>query len=185
MRCFLAIRVSPLLEPLLHALGELRAMDRSIRAVAPENLHLTLQFLGETDRQQLDDIVSATRAAASNIPSCTLPVKDVGVFPSLRRPTVVWAGLALSDDHPLRSLVTRLGEQLKPLGFLPEERAYQPHITMARIKARPPAELSDFLKKYADRNFGQIELRKVDLMISELTPHGPQYSVNDSVALAE
>jgi 2'-5' RNA ligase len=179
-RAFLAVAVPPL-PALLRALGTLRALGPAVRPVAPENLHITLRFLGETPAQSLPAIASAVRTAAADTTAFEFELVSTGLFPDSQRPAVVWAGTRGAE--PLQSLVAQLTPGLAELGLVPEDRPWVCHLTLARIRARPPAELHRFLEKTREQNFGRVRVAALDLMLSTLTPHGPQYAVAHSVAL--
>jgi RNA 2',3'-cyclic 3'-phosphodiesterase len=179
-RAFIAVEVPPL-PPLLAALAELRDLGRAVRAVAPENLHLTLRFLGETPAEQLGAVAEVIRQQALKTPAFAFDLRGVGLFPDMSRPTVVWA--AGQGDGPLIQLAAALAPGLEALGFASEQRPFVCHLTLARIKARPPAELRQFLDRYRGESFGVVRVGSVDLMLSELLPNGPQYSVAATVGL--
>ena len=181
-RIFIAINLPPL-KPLMEALGELRQMGRALRAVAPENLHITTRFLGEADASTIESVRSAISDAVEPHSAFDLKLCGVGVFPNERRPSVVWAGVDAESAQPLVAINNRLQPLLEDLGFAAESRPFQPHLTLARIKARPPGALRDFLDRYDSGDFGTMKVKSVDLMMSQLLPAGPQYSVLASFTL--
>ncbi len=177
VRTFVAVRV-PAMPPLLEALGRLRQMGRAVKAVAPENLHFTLRFLGELDHEQLAAIGRAVRASVAGLDAFEMTLHGVGCFPNERRPAVVWAGVAdETGGERLGKIAGRLSDELELIGYGREERAFSAHLTLARIKARPPAALGTFLKAHREAAFGPIAVKQVEVMTSKLLPTGPQYSV--------
>jgi 2'-5' RNA ligase len=104
-----------------------------VRWVAPEGIHLTLQFLGAVPEERLPAIEDAVAAAASASRPLALEVKGAGGFPSARRPRVVWAGVE-GDRTALAALAADLGRRLAPLGFTPDERPFSPHLTLGRAR---------------------------------------------------
>jgi 2'-5' RNA ligase len=179
-RAFIAVTVPPL-PALLRALGELRDMGPALRPPAPENLHLTLRFLGETPAASLDAVAASVRASVADLPAFDFELYGTGVFPDPARPSVLWAGAR--GAQPLADLVACLAPPLETLGFAPETRPWVAHLTLARIRSRPPAELHRFLEKTRDRSFGSVHVAHIDLMLSDLTPHGPQYHLAASLEL--
>ena len=125
IRTFIAVKIPAIGESGLHSaesrlklqpvLKSLAAMGWPVAAVSPDNLHVTLKFLGETPVSQLDAIQQAITAAVINQAPCTLKVEPLGAFPNADRPSVVWAGLVGAE--PLAALAERLEALLDPLGF--------------------------------------------------------------------
>lgn len=155
---------------------DLRKLSADLKWVEPENLHLTVQFLGNVSEEQVPDVTEALNRAAAGIAPFSLKLSGVGVFPSRERPRVFWAGAA-GDTAPLLKLSRQVRRELKELGFDPGENAFSPHLTLARL--RSPAGFSDVLdraeKAAENRVFGTAKIKTVDLMLSELGPGGPKY----------
>lgn len=125
--------------------------------VCPEGLHLTLKFLGDIQEGQVEEIKEALRPVLDSARVLTVSFTHLGVFPDTRAPRVLWVGCrATPSVTALVELATAIDQALVPLGFEPERRPFQPHLTMARIKegARP---------------FGQAVLRS-RLLDLNLTP---------------
>jgi 2'-5' RNA ligase len=193
VRAFVAIGLGEELKRELVAiqrrLGE-AAIKRQIRWlvrwVAPQNIHLTLKFLGEVDAARIPELTTALHGATENIESFTLTVRDLGCFPSAKRPNVIWAGL----NGQLPSLVEfarRVEDAFGALGFPREARPFSPHLTLGRIKreARPPerAAIGETVEQFAAKELGIIAARAVHLIRSDLKPDGPIYSTLSTVKL--
>jgi 2'-5' RNA ligase len=114
---------------------EAEAWADKVRWVPDENLHLTLQFLGDLASDRVPAIAAAVRDAAAGAPEIVCCLTAVSAFPSASRVRVIVA--ELSEAPGLESLSRRLGEALAPLGFEPEKRPFRPHITLGRVR-RPP-----------------------------------------------
>lgn len=181
LRTFFAIPI-PATAELRQAVQSLAGLGRTTRAVNPETLHITLKFLGDTSEEQVPAIAGAADAVAARCSRFTPRLVGLGVFPSERRPSVVWAGI--HDAEPLCRLATELDAAMRPLGFSPEGRPFQPHLTLARIRTKPPKELAGLLRDHAATNFGTAEITAVELLRSELLPAGPHYTVLHTSALA-
>ncbi len=100
-----------------------------------DNLHITTQFIGEWPEARLDEI----KQALAGVPArgaIDIRVKGIGWFPNERRPRVLWAGI--DGGEPLRALAQATGEALAKAGVAIEERAFTPHLTLARIREREP-----------------------------------------------
>jgi 2'-5' RNA ligase len=103
-------------------------------------------------------------------------INGLGVFPDLRYPRVVWAGITEGADQ-LKSVFNQLEPRLLGLGFTPDPKGFSPHLTIARVKSgRNKAELANFVTENANFDFGTIAARCLRLKRSDLTPKGPIYS---------
>jgi 2'-5' RNA ligase len=154
-----------------------RAADE-VRWVAPENVHLTLQFLGAVPEPRLADVAAAVAAAAGAVAGpFSLEVRGAGGFPNARRPRVVWLGLE-GDLAALRALVADLGRRLAPLGFPPEERAFSAHLTLGRARdGRGAPGLAGALAQAAQGDGIAWRAAEVVLFESHLSPKGARYEV--------
>jgi RNA 2',3'-cyclic 3'-phosphodiesterase len=151
-----------------------RAADE-VRWVPPENVHLTLQFLGAVPEERVPAVEEAVRAAAAGSHPLSLEVKGAGGFPNARRPRVVWIGLA-GDVDALGALVADLGRRLAPLGFPPEERRFSPHLTIGRARdGRGAPGLAGAVAEAAQADGITWRVSDVVLVESHLSPHGPRY----------
>jgi RNA 2',3'-cyclic 3'-phosphodiesterase len=180
LRTFIAVPLNPgaRLRPVI---ARLAAMGRAVKAVDAEQLHLTLKFLGDTEAVQVPEIAAAIRETVADRSTFTLHVRGMGVFPHARRPTVVWAGV--EDVGPLVEMAGELERRLKSLGFPREKRAYQPHLTLARIRSRPPEDLAELLEQEHRTDFGAVPIESVVYYQSELQPGGAVYAPLETVEL--
>lgn len=183
VRTFIAVRV-PATEPLVEALEQLQTMGAALRAVAVENLHLTLRFLGSVEERRLGELEAMIRRAVQGLGPMEVELAGVGAFPSPTRPNVIWAGVQGRDVGVLQNLAQRLEKSVVEMGFEPESRPWLPHLTLARVKARPPQRLGQFFQKYGRCFFGRVRIDSVDLMLSQLTPQGPIYRAAAVVELS-
>lgn len=103
------------------------------RWVKPENLHLTLKFLGRVKEEKVESITLTLKNLTADFPAFTLQTGKLGVFPSLKRARVVWIDLE-GGRGEAKKLAHLIDEKLSLLGFEKEEREFQPHITLARLK---------------------------------------------------
>lgn len=132
MRLFVALDLpAPVRDDLAAAQSRLRRGGHAVRWASVAGLHLTLQFLGEAD----PGLAPALLAALARIPArdFTLRLGGLGAFPSLDRPRVIWAGLA-GDLGPLAELQAAVVRATGPLGFIPEDRPFAPHLTLGRAR---------------------------------------------------
>lgn len=182
VRAFVAVAV-PAVKPLTGVLEELRRLGRAVRPVPPGDWHVTLKFLGDVPAADVAALAAALRAAAAPVVRARCTLKGLGVFPSLRRPSVVWAGL--TGAGVLGELATRVEAACEPLGFPREARPFHPHLTLARIKSRPPAALADLLAEHEQTEFGEWDATAAVLFESVLERTGPRYVPLATFPLAE
>lgn len=176
MRLFFAVNLpADERDRLYGAVAPLRAAGLPVRWVPPENLHVTLWFLGTVPQPRVAAVREAGARAAAGVGAFDLRLEGVGAFPNARRPRVIWIGVA--DAEPLRRLHAALGRALAPLGFAPEDRPFQPHVTLGRVRDNArPADLARFGELAGAVAYaGAFPVHSLDLMRSELSPQGARY----------
>ncbi len=132
MRCFLGIALPR--EPqrvLEEILAQLRRTDAPVRWVKPENLHITLKFLGELGEDHLENL--KTRLAKVDKPRLELALDGLGTFPPRGTPRVLWAGVQNPTGN-LKRLAAELGRAAVRVGVPREERPFHAHITLGRLR---------------------------------------------------
>ncbi|MBO2518820.1 MULTISPECIES: RNA 2',3'-cyclic phosphodiesterase [Limnochorda] len=182
-RLFIAV---PLTAALQEAVVRVRAPlpdGRAIRWVAPENLHITLRFLGSVPERRLADVAGALAEASRLVGPFLLELGSCGYFPPRGTPRVLWVGVAAGGDQ-LSSLAAAVEEALARRGFPRETRAFRPHVTVARIRegASLPG-VEQWLAAWEGESFGQMPVETVHLMESQLRPQGPLYRTLSQVPL--
>ena len=152
----------------------------SVRWVAGENIHVTLKFLGNAQPAQRDAVIGAMERVAARVPPFSVLIAGVKVVGRRKRPHMVWATVADSDNR-LRRLHGRAERLLDQVGFAREERPFTPHITLARIRGGLASWEQELLEDWAtsQQNATALPLpvKDVVLMKSELQPQGAQYTV--------
>jgi 2'-5' RNA ligase len=181
LRTFFAIKVeqTPGLRR-LHA--RLSALGDRFRPLALDNLHITLKFLGDTPEAQVSEICAVAKPVVEGRAAMHIRLSGLGAFPNARRPSIVWVGLA--GGETLGEIAGDLDRGLVPLGFVPEARPFQPHLTLLRVKSRPPDELFSLLSEESGADFGMIPVKEIEFLRSELTPRGSRYTKLATFALA-
>lgn len=181
MRSFVAVDVrNPQLEQVLRELGSLGA---GMKVVASENLHLTLKFLGEVDPGRVDEIYGAMEEAFGFCSPFQGKLRGLGAFPSPGRMRVVWVGLSEGRER-LLEMQGRLEGAFAKLGFRPEGRPFDPHLTIGRVKSpKGKEELTAFVLARQATDFGTFAVERVELKESTLTPRGPIYKTLKAYAL--
>jgi 2'-5' RNA ligase len=184
VRCFLALKI-PADTALRRVLKELSAMGRALKTVEPADLHVTLKFFAEVEPNLIPKITAIAAEAASRQVRSQLTLTGLGVFPHAERPSVVWAGLEGAGAETVIATAKEIESPLEKLGFVPEGRPFTPHLTLARVKARPPEELGELLARHAKTVFGTAPVEEIELIRSEPGPEGSRYTVLGSCPLAE
>jgi len=154
-----------------------RLSDVPVRWTRPEQLHLTLKFLGHVPRERLADSAAALDRASIGIAPFQLALEGVGCFPHPQNPRVVWIGI--NGELPLlRRLQTQIDQQTKGIGDHSEERVFQPHLTIGRVKApgRQARDLGEFVQTASLPELGPWTVREIHLIQSELSPDGARYT---------
>ncbi|BBD72590.1 2'-5' RNA ligase [Sulfodiicoccus acidiphilus] len=169
MRLFTALRIPG--EPLISILREIEQIP-GIKPVDKESLHVTLLFLGEVP----ESVVPLLKEGLSSMKfkSVEVELKGLGVFPSPFSARVVWVGLAGNLD-PVRELRLKQEGLLRELRVHYDKKEFSPHVTLGRVKSRPPKELIELIDIYGSTSFGKVKLESFHLMRSILTPKGPIY----------
>jgi len=185
IRSFVAVSISGEIRKLAGALMETLAGEvHGVRWVKPENLHLTLKFLGDLSEGQLPDLKVALDAAAGRHRPFSLGFGGAGVFPPRGRPRVVWIDLAAGGGE-MTALQADVEEGLEPLGFPPGKRPFSPHLTIGRAgESRDPRALHSALAAAGEISWGECVVDRVHLMRSDLFPTGPRYSILHEVRFA-
>jgi len=147
-----------------------------IRWVRREGIHLTLKFLGDIEKNTVDNIEAAMGRATQGISRFTLMGEGIGVFPHLRRARVIWTGLS-GDVQALMALHRNLESELKSLGFPKEKRPFRGHLTLGRAKGRlDTTTLRQALEGLRDFQTASFSVPSLVLFQSTLRPQGAAYT---------
>ncbi|SRR6266478_1185653 len=183
MRLFVALEIpSSVRENLADLLRSLRAASPQTRWVRPENLHVTLKFIGEVSEAKSSAIRYALAGVRSEQP-VTLDFRGLGFFPNEKHPRVFWAGIAASPN--LKILAEEMERATKKLGIPPEKRTFSPHLTLARFEPPRIAEqLRVAIQENAAHDFGSLRTNQFHLIKSKLKPSGAEYTTVKSFPFA-
>jgi RNA 2',3'-cyclic 3'-phosphodiesterase len=181
IRAFIAISLSPeitqQLEMVLSGLKN-KLPGGSIRWVPAKNIHLTLKFLGEVSISSQEMLTKLLQAESNRHASFEISVGELGVFPSLHRPRVVWIGVEAPPE--LAALQHGLEAEMARLGYAPEERPFSPHLTLGRVVRNANSEeihrISELLGKTKVGFLGAFRVQSVHLFRSDLQPGGSIYT---------
>ncbi|MCS6926323.1 MAG: RNA 2',3'-cyclic phosphodiesterase [Candidatus Binatia bacterium] len=184
IRAFIAINLAaPVIEEIAKVQSALQEAKGDIRWTRADNLHLTLKFLGDIARQQVEPIVHALHQALASHPPLRLSAQGLGAFPNLRKPRVLWAGI---DGEGLMALREAVDTALMALDFPPEEREFTPHLTLGRVRSlRGWERVLAVMKRHEQAYFGESTVDHVTLYQSTLRPEGAVYSALGVIPLRE
>jgi|LakMenEpi03Aug12_release.lakeMendotaPanAssembly.Ray.scaffolds.fasta_scaffold233768_2 2'-5' RNA ligase len=179
IRTFYALSVPPELVDAVRRIQQRARIDlpRGLRWTAPEQVHLTLAFLGDVPTESVVQLKSILYEIALSVEPFEVSVMGVGGFPRADRPRVVWAGLSGESVHQIGRLHHDLWSRLEPIVPKPEpnDREFHPHITLARVPGPQPPKIAAWMQRHADYEFGDWPVREIQLIQSVLTPKGPVY----------
>lgn len=151
----------------------------AVRWVRPEGVHLTLQFYGETEIAIVEKLKVQLALAAQTCEPLTFTLKELGAFPTLMRPRVLWVGLAGSVTK-LKQLQRQVETVSRAAGFEPEKRAFAPHLTLGRVNQplRPQehGRLANAVKSFRLPISPPFTCAHLSLMESQLGPDGAKYT---------
>lgn len=177
VRLFVAFDIPNDIRDLLSkAMAELEPTIGGARWVKPENLHLTLKFIGYYDREKLERLTGEVREAAERGSSFRVRFGEPGAFPSIKRARVIWIGMA-EGSREGRKVASKLDARLEKAGVKREGRPFAGHLTLARLKQ--PTDSVDYLAKLGNRLEGlqdmAFDVSEIVLYESVLSPKGPTY----------
>ena len=176
IRSFLAFDIDNeiVMKRLVVAQGLLLKTGADLKTVEPQNIHITVRFLGNVSEQTIEKIFLEMQKLQFS--PFDVKIQGVGAFPDVRYPRVVWAGIT-QGANDLRQIFSQLEPHLQALGFAPDPKGFSPHLTIARVRSgRNKAELAKFINDNSDFDFGVVHAKCFRLKRSELRPNGPIYS---------
>lgn len=179
MRVFTAVEIPTSLHPAIAALRDNRLAGA--RWTNRHQWHITLHFIGEVES------IEPIQAAIQNVTyeDFSLALGGIGTFPPRGKPRILWGGV--TAPQALQALHHQLGEALKQTGFVPEQRPYHPHLTLARFKQAAPSRQA--LQAYREQhsNFATVpfQAKAITLYESELTSTGARYHIRSQHPLTD
>ncbi len=175
VRAFLSIEIDDknLLAQIQTIQLKLDQTAAKMKIVKEGNIHFTLRFFGDTIRPRLDQIKA--RLDEIDFNQFEIEVAGVGSFPNKRRPRIIWVGVT-QNASKVMSLKDEIDSSLIDVGYQPEKREYTPHATIARVRhVKDSRRIADNLESLADAIIGKMNVTRVTMMKSTLTPSGPIY----------
>ena len=180
-RGFIAVDID-VFSKLLEFEKEIKETGANVKLVEPENTHITLKFLGDTNESLIGEIDKIMKDAVKEIDPFNIQLRGAGVFPNQNYIKVIWIGI--KQGEPIELIARKIDEQLSKIGFKKEKRGFSPHLTIARVKsAKGKDEILHVIEKYRDVQFVDIRVDSIKLKKSDLTPKGPIYTTLMDVKL--
>ncbi|MBC8433378.1 MAG: RNA 2',3'-cyclic phosphodiesterase [Desulfobacterales bacterium] len=177
IRTFIAIELpEKIIDSIRRIQERLQPYGFNVRWVRPQNIHLTLKFLGNIQKVQTEKINQAIFESAHGFAPISIAAKGIGAFPSIKRPRVIWVGL-VGQINQLQKLQKTLDEKLAANGFPKEKRKFKGHLTLGRVKNKiDPQRLFEAVKEFAGFESEPFVTDTVALFKSELKPTGAVYT---------
>lgn len=174
VRCFIAVDVeeSDIVGKITKIQEELEGTGTRLKTVEPENLHITLRFIGEIPKPVVEAIKE--KLSTLEFKSFTINFSGVGAFPRVEKPRVIWVGVDKGRDE-LSELSNRVNKLLSSLKIPKENKEFVPHLTIARVKSYPSPKLPKVIMRLKDVAIGSMKVDNVKLKKSTLTSKGPIY----------
>jgi len=152
--------------------------DVPIRWVVPENIHLTLKFLGDVSPSNIDVLKGILQSEASNYQPIVISIGGVGAYPKMRNPRVIWVGVEAPAE--LSALQRGIDTHTSKVGYTPDRRRFSPHLTLGRVSRNASHEdvrkIGDVLKDCKVGFLGVARIKAVHLFRSDLEPGGAVYT---------
>lgn len=162
---------------------DLKKYGLRVKWSRPENLHLTLKFLGDISPDDVDPVCRVVNVAVKGFAPILLYTAGVGFFPGIRRPRVLWTGIS-GQLALFEKLHHSIDAGLGSLGFDKDDRRFTGHLTLGRFKGQPaPESLINMMKMYKDMASDEFFVDAVSVYKSDLKPSGPIYTNLSSIQL--
>lgn len=181
MRTFIAIEISEEIKNTLSQIeSHLKYSGADVKWVKPEIIHLTLKFLGEIDEKKATEVNAVLDEIAKSVKAFEISLKDIGAFPKIEHPRVVWVGLDKGAAETA-GIAVRIDEALSKIGFAKEERPFSPHLTIGRVRSplnkdKLKEKMVSAASKFDLLAVAPHRVTSIILFQSTLTPQGSIYT---------
>ncbi|MFC1511768.1 RNA 2',3'-cyclic phosphodiesterase [Candidatus Latescibacterota bacterium] len=173
MRTFIAVELPDNIRRTIAGYIELlRGVIPQVKWVAPENLHLTMKFLGEVPEKRLDSIKECASQVVEGFSPFTVELEHVGFFPNSHHPQVIWIGSSDGVDQ-LLELYQKFEDCLESSGFDRDAKTFSPHLTVGQVKRHARVTIPPGIPEFEGETF---EVNGISVIMSTLTPQGPLYT---------
>ena len=180
-RLFISLHIpEEVIDRILSLRDEIYPSDNIVRWEPKSKLHLTLKFLGDTSQDLIEQICNHLEGIIKEFSKFDLAFEKFGIFKRKGEPKIIWAGLTKNNE--LQNFVEKLNDSLYHLGFEKEERTFNPHLTLLRVRGR---ENLENISKFYNANFEKIKFTgyKISLFESTLLKSGSVYNTIKSFEL--
>src|SRR4030066_1134835 len=169
MRTFIAIELP---QELTSKIDQLQAVLRKTGAdvswVKPQNVHITLKFLGEVKEEKIEEVYQATELSVKGIRKFQVNLQGLGGFPNMKRPRAIWIGVEKGKEI-LAELYPKVEEEFYKIGFAKENRSFAPHLTIGRVKS--PKNLERLASEINKISFQTEEFEVKEVVVMKITLH--------------
>ena len=187
MRTFIAIELPKEIKDALAQLqSQLKSTSDDVKWVEPQNIHLTIKFLGERDDKKIEKIMRILEETAKDNHPYEAKISSLGAFPKIETPRVIWVGIDKGDNET-KQIAKKLEEEIAKAGIPKEERPFSSHITIGRTRSglgldKLVRSLKNLEVSLAEKKLNFL-VTKITLYKSTLTPKGPVYEILKEVNL--
>ena len=190
LRAFIALEIPSTIQQAIHkAISSLRGeVGELVRWVPPDNIHLTLKFLGDVSLARVEQLTQMLRAEADSCPAFDIHIGGLGSFPSLKRARVIYIGIQAPAE--LEALVRGIESASRKLGYESDAnggRGFSPHLTIGRVNQKISASEGQKIRRAIEAakidSLGTARVDSVQLYKSELKPSGSVYTKLFSASL--
>ena len=177
IRTFIAIELPESVRGMIDRFQrEASGQNFRLRWVKPENIHITLKFIGDTSEEVIEQITTDIFRTPSLFNKFTIALGGTGIFPNMRRPRVYWSGI-IKGVPELTQIADLVNNRCAFLSVPREERPFRAHVTLGRFKTDPTPDL---MQKFISSELmvtGDLQISRMVLMKSVLRKEGPEYSI--------
>ncbi len=163
VRSFIAIEIPEEIKNKIERVQE--SIEKEVKNVEKDNLHITLLFLGELENSEIEKIIEIMKEMKAK--TFNVEIKGVGFFPNDKFIRIIWAGVYSNE---LNNLCEELSIKLN------KKQKFRGHVTISRVKRKISRDTLERLNKFKNSKFGNFQVKKIVLKKSVLTPTGPKYS---------
>lgn len=178
IRAFIAVEIdNQTKQKILELISIFKKSNADIKWITDDQIHLTLKFLGNIDKDKVREISDSISDISDNFNSFKIAFSRIGAFPSLNHPAVIWLGIDKGAES-LKTLNEKIETALEKLGFERESREFKPHLTLGRVKSNK--NMSDLTKLLEETTFcfgNDTQINKLTLLQSDLSPKGAIHSI--------
>jgi len=150
-------------------------MRADVKWVKPDNIHITLKFLGDVDNHKIGEVSACVQEAVRPFVRFTIGIAGTGMFPNDRRPSVLWIAVR-EGAETLIQMAGCMDSALARVGFQKERRPFSPHLTIGRVRSSKRIEDTVTFMQKSEWNAGSFEADAVAVMKSDLRPAGALYT---------